>query len=53
MAKDNSLRLSAKEIIINQKNITDIKGIGDVRFTFNLEEENLIHDIFSKYVNYE
>jgi len=51
--KDNSLRLSAKEIVINQKPKPDIKGIGDVRFTFNLEEENLIHEIFSKYMTYE
>ncbi|MFA6502609.1 MAG: hypothetical protein WCT85_07450, partial [Parachlamydiales bacterium] len=50
---DNSIRLSAKEIIINQKEKNDIKGIGDVRFAFNLEEENLIHEIFSKYLNYE
>jgi len=50
--KDNSLNLSAKEIHINQKEKNDIKGIGDVRFTFNIEEENLIHEIFSKYMNY-
>ena len=50
---DNSTKLSAKEIIINQKEKNDIKGIGDVRFTFNLEEENLIHEIFSKYTSYE
>ncbi len=51
--KDNSLKLSANEIHINQKEKNDIKGIGDVRFTFNLEEENLIHEIFSKYMTYE
>lgn len=51
--KDNSLKLSAKEIHINQKEKNDIKGIGDVRFTFTLEEENLIHDIFLKYMTYE
>lgn len=51
--KDNSLKLSAKEIHINQKEKNDIKGIGDVRFTFNMEEENLILEIFSKFVNYE
>lgn len=51
--KDNSLKLSAKEIHINQKEKNDIKGIGDVRFTFNLEEENLINEIFSKYMTYE
>nr|NGX36025.1 hypothetical protein [Candidatus Anoxychlamydiales bacterium] len=51
--EDNSLNLSANEIHINQKEKNDIKGLGDVRFTFNLDEENLIHDIFSKYVSSE
>jgi len=51
--EDNSLKLSANEIHINPKEKKDIKGLGDVRFTFNLEEENLIHEIFSKYANYE
>jgi hypothetical protein len=51
--KDNSLKLSANEIHINQKEKNDIKGLGDVRFTFNLEEENLINEIFSKYMSYE
>ncbi len=51
--KDKSLKLSANEVHINPKEKNDIKGLGDVRFTFNLEEENLIHEIFSKYTNYE
>ncbi|NGX48535.1 MAG: hypothetical protein K940chlam5_00122 [Candidatus Anoxychlamydiales bacterium] len=51
--EDKSLKLSANEIHINPKEKNDIKGLGDVRFTFNLEEQNLIHDIFSKYTNYE
>ncbi|NGX35125.1 MAG: hypothetical protein K1060chlam1_01495, partial [Candidatus Anoxychlamydiales bacterium] len=51
--EDKSLKLSANEIHINPKEKNDIKGLGDVRFTFNLEEENLIHEIFSKYTNYE
>jgi hypothetical protein len=48
---DDSIRLSAKEIHISQKDKDSIKGIGDVRFAFNFEEEKLIKEIFSRYVN--
>ncbi len=45
---DDAIRLSATEIDINNKE--SIKGIGDVRFTFDLNEEELFKEIFSQYI---
>ncbi|MBI5345785.1 MAG: hypothetical protein HZB76_01395 [Chlamydiae bacterium] len=47
---DDSVHLSAKEIEVNRRNKDSIKGVGDVRFAFNLEEEKLIKDIFTRYL---
>ena len=49
--KQNDLRLSSKEVLIFKDPITStqtVKGTGNVRFTFNLEEQNLFHEIFGK-----
>ncbi|HRW58015.1 MAG TPA: hypothetical protein P5048_00160 [Chlamydiales bacterium] len=50
---DHGLKLSANEIEIsfNQgEKKPEIKGIGKVRFSFDLSEEQLLHNIFSKYL---
>ena len=50
---DDSLRLSANAIHVHCDDLTKkeaIKGIGSVRFSFNLEEEEFFHKIFSQYL---
>ncbi len=47
---DESIHLSANAIVIDQKEKESIKGIGDVRFTFNVDEENILNEIFSEYL---
>ena len=42
--EDGAMKLSADEIILNQKEKDKIQGNGDVRFTFNIDEENLLKD---------
>ncbi|MBN2478715.1 MAG: hypothetical protein JXA94_00645 [Parachlamydiales bacterium] len=48
--ENGAIKLSSEEIHISQKEKDYINGVGDVRFTFNMDEENLIHEIFSKYL---
>ncbi|NGX56170.1 MAG: hypothetical protein K1060chlam5_00406 [Candidatus Anoxychlamydiales bacterium] len=47
---DDSIHLSADEIIIDQKEKESIKALGDVRCTFNLDEEKFFNEIFSEYM---
>lgn len=51
---NGSLRLSAPEVhmcLDAKEKEEEIQGMGDVHFTFNLEEEHLIETLFSKYLN--
>lgn len=51
--EDKSLSLSADKILIYQNPISkqeEIEGMGNVRFSFNLEEEKFFHNIFSQYL---
>jgi lipopolysaccharide export system protein LptA len=47
---DDAIHLSANEIIIDQKEKESIKALGDVRCTFNLDEEKFFNEIFSEYM---
>jgi lipopolysaccharide export system protein LptA len=47
---DDAIHLSANEIIIDQNEKESIKALGDVRCTFNLDEEKFFNEIFSEYM---
>ena len=47
--EDNSLSICAKEVEITEKK--QVKGKGNVRFSFDFEEDKFLHEIFSKYLN--
>lgn len=47
---DGSIQISAPEVAARLGEREEIKGIGDVHFTFDLEEEHRIETLFGKYL---
>ena len=52
--ENDALAISANRVIVKKDPLTkkeEVKGIGDVRFSLDFEEEKIIKDLFSKYLD--